>query len=77
MQQQWLFALRVLGIGWYVAVAILLGVLGGLWLDGRLNTRPVFLIIGLFVGLMTAGYGAYVMIKPFFNNNQGKGDSSG
>ena len=73
--QQWQAAFRVLGIGWFVAIAILLGVLGGLWLDDRLGTGPIFLITGILLGLTVAGYGVYAAIKPFFSNNQGKGDS--
>jgi len=73
--QQWQLAFRVLGIGWFMAIAILLGVLGGLWLDGKLGTRPLFLIAGIFLGLAAAGYGAYQMFKPFMTNNQDKGDS--
>lgn len=74
MKQQWQLAFRFLGIGWFLAISILLGVLGGLWLDNKLGTKPVFLIAGIFLGLATAGYGAYQMLKPFFVNNQGKGD---
>jgi ATP synthase protein I len=74
MKQQWQLAFRFLGIGWFLAISILLGVLGGLWLDSKLGTRPVFLITGIFLGLATAGYGAYQMFKPFIANNQGKGD---
>ena len=74
MPQQWQFALRVLGIGWFIAISILLGILGGLWLDDRLGTRPVFLIVGIVVGLGVAAYGTYATFKPFFSNNQGKGE---
>ena len=66
--QQRQIALRVIGIGWYMALAILAGVLGGMWADGKLGTKPVFLIIGLFLGLIVAGYGAYQTFKPFINN---------
>ena len=65
---------QMLGIGWFVAIAILLGVLGGLWLDNKLGTRPIFLILGIVLGLAAAGYGVYAVFKPFFSNNQGKGE---
>ena len=73
--QQWQLALKVLGIGWFVAIAILLGTLGGLWLDNKLGTGPIFLIIGIILGLAAAAYGVYSAIKPFFKQYQDKGDS--
>src|SRR5437588_11853054 len=39
------------GMGWTIAVAIVLGVLLGNWLDGRAGTHPLFLLIGLVLGL--------------------------
>jgi ATP synthase protein I len=72
--QNWLLALKFIGVGWYVGLAILLGVLGGVWLDGKLGTRPFFIIVGLFAGLGCAFYGVYLMIMPFIGNKQGKGE---
>jgi len=71
--QQFQVALRVIGIGWYMAIAIIAGVLGGLWLDGKLDTKPGFLITGIILGLVVAGYGTYQVFKPFMNN-QVKGE---
>ena len=73
--QKWQPALLVLGIGWLVAIAIIGGVLVGHWLDGKLGTSPVFLIIGISLGVAVAVYGVYTTIKPFFDNNHDKGDS--
>jgi len=73
--QAWQAALRVLGVGWYIAIAIVLGLLGGLWVDEKLDTKPLFTIIGLIVGIVAAIYGVYQMFLPFFKNKQGKGDS--
>jgi F0F1-type ATP synthase assembly protein I len=73
--QAWQAALRVLGVGWYIAIAIVLGLLGGLWLDGKFNTRPLFTIIGLIIGILAAVYGVYQIFLPLLNNKQGKGDS--
>jgi ATP synthase protein I len=70
--QKWQLAFRVFGIGWVIAIAILLGVLGGLWVDGKLSTRPLFTIIGLFFGLALAACGAYTMMRPFFTDNNGQ-----
>ena len=54
--------LRLLGIGWFVALCLLGGVLGGLWLDDRLGTSPLMAMIGLGGGLVIAGIGTYRML---------------
>ena len=61
-------AMRLLGLGWYVALSIVLGVGGGLWLDGRLDVRPLFTLLGLALGLVVAIYGSYKMVQPLLNN---------
>ena len=61
-------ALRMTGLGWYVAISILLGVWGGLWLDGLLGRSPVFTILGFVLGLVIAVYGAYRMFAPFLSS---------
>lgn len=58
-------ALRVLGLGWYVSVSIVLGVAGGLWLDRYLDTLPIFTIVGVLLGSALAFYGMYKLIAPF------------
>jgi len=39
-----------LGLGTTLAVTVLAGLGGGYWLDGRLGTRPVFLLLGELSG---------------------------
>lgn len=55
-------ALGLIGIGWYVATCIVLGTLAGLWLDGATDTKPVFTLFGMALGLLAAGYGGYRML---------------
>ena len=64
--------MRLTGIGFYIAACILFGVLGGLWLDSKANTRPLFTIGGVLGGLVLAIYGAYRMIQPLMGNHNGK-----
>jgi len=52
-----------------------MGVLGGLWLDNKLNTQPLFIIIGLIFGFITAVYGVYRMLLPLFKNRNDKEDA--
>ena len=58
---------RLLGVGWYVAICIVGGVWGGVWLDDRLGTSPLFLLIGLMLGIAIAGAGMYWMLAPLFS----------
>ena len=50
-------AARLLGIGTYVALTIVLGTLGGRWLDGQFDTGNLLTVVGLFLGLALAIYG--------------------
>ena len=61
-------------MGWYIGLCIFLGVWGGLWLDNKLNTKPVFIIVGLILGLAVAFYGVYLMVKPLMGNKKNKED---
>jgi len=64
--------LRLIGVGWFIGVSILVGVLGGLWLDDRFGTRPLFVIIGLVLGLIVAGYGVYQMLLPLIKDKNNR-----
>lgn len=66
---RWEAAARLIGLGWYVGTCIFLGVVGGLWLDTKLNSKPVFVIVGLLLGIFVAFYGMYKMILPNLNRN--------
>lgn len=57
---------RLLGIGWFVAICIVGGVWGGAWLDGKLGVSPLFLLIGLLLGLTIGGIGVFRMIAAAF-----------
>jgi F0F1-type ATP synthase assembly protein I len=43
-------------LGFSIAASLGLGILGGLWVDERLGTRPIFLLLGMMVGLVSAAY---------------------
>ena len=69
---RWAAAARLIGIGFYIAACILLGILGGLWLDNRFDKSPLFVVAGLLLGLALAGYGVYSMIRPLMDNRRDK-----
>jgi F0F1-type ATP synthase assembly protein I len=66
---KWIPALRLTGIGFYIATCIVGGTLAGWWLGGK---KLLFMIIGLVLGLVIAVYGVYRMIRPLMKNNQDK-----
>ena len=72
---RWRAALNLIGIGWFIGLSILLGVLSGLWLDNKLDTQPLFILIGLLFGLIVAVYGVYRMLLPLFKNRGNKEDA--
>ena len=54
--------LRLVGIGWYVAICIGGGSFGGLWLDRQLGLSPIFTLVGLGLGIAVAIAGMYRML---------------
>jgi ATP synthase protein I len=69
---RWAAALRLTGVGFFVAACILGGILAGLWVDNKLETKPLFILLGLAVGLAVAFYGVYRMIRTVMNIKQDK-----
>ncbi len=61
-------ALRLLGIGWYVAICIGTGALGGLWIDGKFDLRPVFTLLGLGLGVALAFLGMIRMLSTVLSD---------
>jgi len=51
------------GIGIYLAAAVLLPLLGGVALDKVFNTAPVFVLVGLLVGLAAGGAGIWLKVR--------------
>jgi F0F1-type ATP synthase assembly protein I len=53
------------GVGIYFAGAALLPILGGVALDGWFHSSPVFVLIGLFVGLAAGGAAIWLKVREF------------
>lgn len=65
------FVLRLLGIGWFVAICIAGGAFAGFGLDRWLDTRPWLTIIGVVLGVMAAVIGMYRMLLGLLENSRG------
>ena len=72
----WVLALRLTGLGWYVALCIVGGVWGGVALDKAIGTTPVFLLTGVVLGSIIAFWGLYRMVYPLLYGNSRR-DSAG
>jgi len=67
---RWMAALRLVGVGFFIGGAIVLGVVAGIWLDDRLNTSPALGIVGLLLGIVVAFYGVYRMLIPLIRDKK-------
>ena len=68
--QKLALVLRLLGIGWYVALCIGGGAALGLLLDGRLGASPLFTLAGLFLGIGVAVIGMYRMLMAVLRTRE-------
>ena len=71
----WVLAVRLTGLGWYVALCIVFGIVGGLALDGLLETKPLFMLLGILLGSVVAFWGLYKMVQPLLNAAASKNDN--
>ena len=55
--------LRIMGLGWVVVLTLVVGVVGGLWLDGVLGTSPWLTIVGAVFGLLGAYLGGRSLVR--------------
>ena len=76
MGKRWAEVFRFVGIGWYIAVCIILGILGGRWVSQKLDgsgSEAIFILLGLGLGLIVAFLGVYRMLRAMIGDEQGKG----
>ena len=52
-------------IGLVLLVTVLVGVLGGYWLDQQIGTLPVFALVGFFLGLAAGARAVWRLITRF------------
>jgi ATP synthase protein I len=54
------------GLGFTIAVPIAVFTIGGYYLDGYTHTKPLFILLGLLLGLISGIYGAYRLLSRVF-----------
>ena len=67
---RWAVALRLAGLGWYVAFCIVGGIVAGIALDKWLRSVFIFTLIGIILGTVTAFWGIYKMVQPMIYNSE-------
>ena len=70
----WVTGVQFMGLGWFIAIAILAGTIGGLLLDRWVGTSPLFLLLGLLLGVALAFYGTYRMTIAFMKGQENSGE---
>ena len=72
---RWASAFRLTGVGFYIGGCIAGGVYLGVWLDEKYQLSPLFLLIGLGLGLFLAFYGTYRMLLSAMGRGNDEVDS--
>ncbi|MGD6960828.1 AtpZ/AtpI family protein [Fictibacillus phosphorivorans] len=57
------------GILSYFAGSILIGVFVGMWIDGKIDTSPLFLIFGLLIGIASGVIGMNRLLKEVWRKD--------
>ncbi|MQF64954.1 AtpZ/AtpI family protein [SAR202 cluster bacterium AC-409-J13_OGT_754m] len=52
-------ALRLVGVGWFISSSVVIGLLGGKWLDDKTESSPLFVLSGVALGLLVSSYSIY------------------
>ncbi len=61
-------AFRLVGIGFYFVISILVPLFLGMWIDDKLDTEPFFTILMLIFGLIFGFVGIYKQLKEVTKN---------
>ena len=55
-----------MNLGWTMLFSLLIPLLGGIWLDRKLDTLPLFTLVGMGLGILAATLGvARIAIRSF------------
>jgi F0F1-type ATP synthase assembly protein I len=60
-----------MNLGWTMLFSLLLPLLAGIWLDNKLNTAPLFILIGAGLGISAATVGVARMAMRTFRSVDG------
>jgi F0F1-type ATP synthase assembly protein I len=55
---------QYLDLGLRLTLSLLIGVVGGRWVDDKVGTSPLFLLLGLFIGISAGFLSVYRSVFP-------------
>jgi F0F1-type ATP synthase assembly protein I len=58
----------LVGLGGFMVACVVVGFLIGWFVDGALDSLPVFTLLGLAGGITVGGVGSWLRIKQFLGN---------
>ncbi|NLI69397.1 MAG: AtpZ/AtpI family protein [Firmicutes bacterium] len=74
-KQNWLrygrYINLALSFGIMMVVSLFLGLYGGDWLDRRLGTSPIFMILGIFLGVGIGFYSLFAELEGLMKQKSG------
>ena len=66
-----------LQLSWALLFSLLIPLLAGIWLDKKLDTAPLFILIGMILGILTATVGvARMVIRTFAQANRASSEQA-
>ncbi|MBU1015005.1 AtpZ/AtpI family protein [Patescibacteria group bacterium] len=57
------------GLAFFVLVPLGIGLVAGLWLDSKLQSTPLFLLVGSLLGIVGATYGLWRKARKIFEGD--------
>jgi F0F1-type ATP synthase assembly protein I len=54
---------NLLGLGGFLVAAVVGGLVIGLFLDAAFDTSPLFVLLGIAVGILAAGAGFWIKVR--------------
>ena len=63
VKTQWYSSLHASGLGFYILFPLMSMLAAGIFLDSRYGTKPRFVLVFIFVGMLFALYNLYRLLK--------------